>query len=142
MVLAELISLATAATGLSIWAGRLLEGRFDIAPASVALVWGAVWALHHRMAGRAGRLQHGVLAGSLIGLVTAAVFGVLVLAWVFEWVYDATSGAVILVRNIGAFREALVGLVVGARSGCVTGGCWGSTASAPPCGGPTCCWPG
>ncbi len=113
VVLAELISLATAATGLSIWAGRLLEGSFDIAPASVALVWGAVWAMHHRMAGRAGRLQHGVLAGSLIGLVTAAVFGVLVLAWVFEWVYDATSGAVILVRNIGAFREALVGLVVG-----------------------------
>ena len=113
VVLAELISLATAATGLSIWAGRLLEGSFDIAPASVALVWGAVWAIHHRMAGRAGRLQHGVLAGSLIGLVTAAVFGVLVLEWVFEWVYDATSGAVILVRNIGAFREALVGLVVG-----------------------------
>lgn len=113
LVLAELISLVTAATGLSIWAGHLLEGRFVIAPASVALVWGAVWAAHHRMAGRVGRLPHGVLAGSLIGLVAAAVSGVLVLARVFEWAYEATSGAVILVRNIGVFRETLVGLVVG-----------------------------
>lgn len=113
LVLAELISLVTAATGLSIWLGSLIEGRFDIAPASVALVWGAVWALHHRMAGRAGRLAHGVLAGSLIGLVSTAVFGVLFLARLFEWGYDAVVGAVVLIRDIGTLPEALIGLVVG-----------------------------
>ena len=113
LVLAELISLVTAATGLSIWVGSLIEGRFDIAPASVALVWGAVWALHHRMAGRAGRLGHGVLAGSLIGLVSTAVFGVLFLARLFEWGYDAVAGAVVLIRDSGTLLEALIGLVVG-----------------------------
>ena len=112
LVLAELISLVTGATGLSIWAGSLLEGRFDIAPASVMLVWGAVWAAHHRM-GRAGRLQHGVLAGSLIGLVTAAVFGVLFLAWIFERAYDVMAGAVMLVRDDRAFQQPLIELVVG-----------------------------
>ena len=111
-VLAELIGLVTAATGLSIWAESLLEGRFDIAPASVALVWGAVWVAHHRMGG-AGYLQHGVLAGSLIGLVTAAVFGVLVLAWVFEGAYDAITGAVMLVRDDRAFQQPAIELAVG-----------------------------
>ncbi|MCE2530764.1 MAG: hypothetical protein J4G11_12980 [Acidimicrobiia bacterium] len=113
LVLAELISLVTAATGLSIWVGSLLEGRFDIAPASVALVWGAVWVLHHRMAGRAGRLANSVLVGSLIGLVSTAVFGVHFLARVFEWGYDAVAGAVVLIRDIGTLLEALIGLVVG-----------------------------
>lgn len=112
LVLAELISLVTAATGLSIWAGSLLEGRFDIAPASVALVWGGVWAVHHRM-GRAGRLEHGVLAGSLIGLVASAVFGILALTWVFERAYDAAVGAVMLVRDPRAFQQPLIELVVG-----------------------------
>ena len=112
LVLAELISLVTAATGLSLWAGSLLEGRFDIAPASVMLVWGTVWGMHHRM-GRPGRRQHGVLAGSLIGLVTVSVFGVLVLTWVFERAYDAATGAVMLVRDAGAFRQPLIELVVG-----------------------------
>ena len=112
LVLAELISLVTAATGLSLWARSLLEGRFDIAPASVMLVWGTVWAVHHRME-RSDRRQHGVLAGSLIGLVTVSVFGVLALTWVFERAYDAVAGAVMLVRDAGAFRQPLVELVVG-----------------------------
>ncbi|MCY4371806.1 MAG: hypothetical protein OXF41_20845, partial [bacterium] len=141
LVLAELSSLVTAATGLSIWVGSLIEGRFDIAPASVGLVWGAVLAFHHRMAGRAGRLAHGVLAGSLIGVVSNAVFGVLFLARLLEWGYDAIAGAVVLIRDIGTLLEALTGLVVGAPSGCATGGCWGSAVNVPPCGGPTYCCP-
>ena len=112
LVLAELISLVTAATGLSLWAGSLLEGRFDIAPASVMLVWGTVWAVHHRI-GRSDRRQSGVLAASLIGLVTVSAFGVSVLEWVFERAYDTVAGSVMLARDAGAFRQPLIELVVG-----------------------------
>ena len=116
LVLAELISLVTAATGLSLWGESLLEGSFDIAPAAVALVWGAAWAAHHRMAGRRGRtggLQYGVLAGSLIGLVTVAVFGVMILTSIFERAYDSMTGAVVMARGAGTLRQPLVELVVG-----------------------------
>lgn len=116
LILAELISLVTAATGLSLWGESLLEGRFDIAPAAVALVWGTVWAFHHRLGGlrgRSGSLHYGVLAGSLIGLATGAVFGVLILTSIFERVYDSVTGAAVLVRGTGALRQPLVELVVG-----------------------------
>ena len=115
LVLAELISLVTAATGLSLWGESLLEGSFDIAPAAVALVWGAVWAWHHRLAGMRGRtggLQYGVLAGSLIGLATGAVFGILILTSIFERGYDSVTGAAVITRGFGAFRQPLVELVV------------------------------
>ncbi|MDE0139655.1 MAG: DUF5671 domain-containing protein [bacterium] len=115
LVLAELISLVTAATGLSLWGESLLEGRFDIAPAVVALVWGTVWVLHHRLAGlrgRTGGLAYGVLAGSLIGLATGAVFGVLILTSIFERAYDSVTGVAVLARGTGALRQPLVELVV------------------------------
>lgn len=116
LVLAELISLVTAATALSLWGESLLEGSFDIAPAAVALVWGSVWAAHHRLGGlrgRAGGLQYGVLAGSLIGLVTGAVFGILILTSIFERAYDSMAGAAVLARNTVALRQPLVELAVG-----------------------------
>jgi hypothetical protein len=113
LVLAELIGLVTAAIGLSIWAGSLLEGRFDLAPAAVTLVWGAVWALHHRLGMRPAGPEQGVLAGSLIGLAAAAGFGIVVLAWVFEQGYDAMVGAVVLVRDARTFQQPLIEVVVG-----------------------------
>lgn len=115
LVLAELISLVTAATGLSLWGESLLEGRFDIAPAAVALVWGTVWAAHHRLGGMRGRsdsLQYGVLAGSLIGLAAGAVFGILILTSIFERAYDSLAGAAVVARGTGALRQPLVELVV------------------------------
>ena len=64
LVVAELASLATAATGAYIWGESLTEGTFRITPAAVTVVWGFIWMLHHTLAGRRGRARPLALRGA------------------------------------------------------------------------------
>lgn len=115
LVLAELISLLTATTGAYIWATSLTEGTFRITPAAVMLVWGFIWLFHHTLAGRnrrAGRLRYGVLLGSLTGLATGAVFGVLFLQGLLGRLYDLLAGSVVVLDETEPLWNTLPGLVI------------------------------
>lgn len=112
---AELTGLLTAGGGLIVWGQQLLEGRFDLVPLAVALVWGMVWLFHHLTAVRrlrSARLERGVILGSLAGLAAAAGFGVAFLDSVLQIVYDGVRGVVVLGGTGAVLRESAVGLAV------------------------------
>ena len=115
LVVAELASLVTAATGAYIWGESLTEGRFRITPAAVMVVWGSIWFFHHTLAGRrerAGRLRYGVLLGSAAGLVTGSVFGVQFVEGVLGRLYDIVVGATVIAGSAEPIPSSLVGLVI------------------------------
>ncbi len=112
---AEMISLITAAIGASIWLGSLLEGRFDIAPAAVASVWGAVWVIHRQMVSGqepASRPERNVLAGSLVGLSATAGFAVALLTLLFERAYSTAVGEITLIDPADAWQDPAASVVV------------------------------
>lgn len=115
LVVAELASLVTAATGAYIWGESLTEGRFRITPAAVMVVWGFIWLLHHTLAGRRGRaghLRYGVLLGSAAGLVTGSTFAVLFVQGVLGRLYDIVAGATVIADSAEPIPSSLVGLVI------------------------------
>ena len=115
LVVAESISLVTAATGAYFWGEGLAEARFRVSAAGVMVVWGAIWYLHHALAGRrgrAGRLRYGVLLGCLIGLATGSAFAILFLERVLGRLYDGSTGVVVVVGTPEPILSALIGLVI------------------------------
>lgn len=115
LVVAELASLATAATGAYLWGESLLEGRFRITPAAVMVVWGFIWFFHHALAGRRGRadrLRYGVLLGAAAGLVAGSVFGIQFVEGVLGRLYDLVTGAGVIAGRDEPVPSALVGLVI------------------------------
>ncbi|MDE0290738.1 MAG: DUF5671 domain-containing protein [bacterium] len=115
LVVAELASLVTAATGTYIWGESLTEGMFRITPAAVMVVWGFIWLLHHTLAGRRGRgghLRYGVLLGSAAGLVTGSVFAVLFVQGVLGRLYDIVAGTTVIADSAEPIPSSLVGLVI------------------------------
>ena len=115
LVVAELVSLVTAATGAYIWGESLTEGMFRITPAAVMVVWGFIWSLHHTLAGRRGRaghLRYGVLLGSAAGLVMGSVFAVLFVQGVLGGLYDIVAGATVIADSAEPIPTSLVGLVI------------------------------
>ena len=115
LVVAELASLATAATGAYLWGESLLEGRFRVTPAAVMVVWGIIWFFHHALAGRrgrAGRLRYGVLLGAAAGLVAGSVFGIQFVEGVLDRLYELVTGASVIAGRDEPVPRALVGLVI------------------------------
>lgn len=116
LTVAELTGLLTAAGAAVVW-GRslLLDFRFDVAPAAAALVWGAVWLIHHRIAGgrpRSDRLRWGVILGSLAGLAGTAVFAVVFLEAVLQMLYDSAAGTALVSSAGETLRSSTPGLAV------------------------------
>ncbi len=115
LIVAETISLVTAAVGGYIWGESLTRGDFRLTPAAVAFVWGGIWYTHHHLAGRrdrAGLLRYGVLLGSLIGLATGAGFGVALLQALIGRVYVSVAGSVVTELGHDGVWSSLVGLVI------------------------------
>ena len=115
LVVAELVSLVTAATGAYLWGESLFEGEFRITPAAVMVVWGVIWFFHHALAGRrgrAGRLRYGVLIGAAAGLVAGSVFGIQFLEGVLGRLYDLVTGASVIAGRDETVPSALVGVVI------------------------------
>ena len=115
LVVAELVSLATAATGAYIWGESLTEGRFRVTPGAVMVVWGFIWFLHHTLAGRrdrAGRLRFGVLLGAAAGLVAGSAFGIQFVEDVLGRLYDVVAGPAVIADSAERLPSSLVGLVI------------------------------
>ena len=115
LVIAEVISLVTAATAAYLWGEGLTTGSFEFSAAGVMVVWGAIWFVHHTLAGRKIRTRrsgYGVLLGCLIGLVTGAVFAGLFLERVFARIYDGLVGVVVVAESAEPVPAALIGLVI------------------------------